>query len=78
MAPRTEIKPTPGYGGGGDAFIRLTQWTSDGSGLDYDCTEIAEYTLRFLPDTNEIALIKSTPNGVGSNLNEIVYSEEVI
>lgn len=76
---RTKINITPGYDSSGRAFLRVAEWAYKGdNSMDFDITEIAEYTLEFLPDTNEVALSKSTPNGVGSTLNEIVYSEEAI
>ncbi len=67
--PGKEIKVTPGYRSDGDAFLLLSEWIPRGEKpWEFDVNEIAEYILRYLPDTNEVVLIKG---------DEILYSEVV-
>ncbi len=51
----------------GGGSIVIAEEIGNDRNLDYDRREI-KYTLRFFPDTNEVALIKG---------DEILYSEEV-
>ncbi len=68
--PRTEIKVTPGYNSNGIAFLRLAEWlhTDPSDSLGFDVNEIAEYSLRYLSDTNEVVLAKG---------DKIIFSEVV-
>ncbi len=67
--PRKQIDTKPGWTSNGDASFVISERVYAEGGFNYDVTEIANYTLTYLPDTNEVALIKD---------GEIVYSEEVI
>ncbi len=63
------IKPTPGYNSLNEATFVVNEhvYQSERS-LSFDVNELAAYVLRYLPDTNEVVLIKG---------DEILYSEVV-
>lgn len=56
-----------GYGGN-SCFLSIEDviFEDKTRNLDYSVEEVANFSLRYLPDTNEVALIKG---------DEIVYSE---
>lgn len=69
--PRTKIEAMPGWNSKGHATLEVTQRVYDSErSLDYENETLALYELQYLPDTNEVALVKGD--------GEIVYSELVI
>lgn len=56
----------PGYTSSNTAYLVVTDRIHDERNLNFRDEEVAKYELRFLEDTNEVALVKD---------DEIVFSE---
>lgn len=66
--PKIRIHVMPGYNSNNDATMEISRRTYEDRSMNFDVEILANFTLRYLPDTNEVALIKG---------DEILYSEEV-
>jgi len=64
MAAR-QFYTTPGWGGNA-AILVVSERIPVDAPLQYRVEEIASFALRFMPDTNEVVLLKG---------DEVVYSE---
>jgi len=73
MERATKVVVTPGYNSPNDATMELKERTQRGNGLDFEDVVVASYTLRYLPDTNEVVLLKG--DLARFELQEAVYSE---
>ena len=76
MNARREIRAS---GDGCALEVRADVYGEPGRGpLDYRSEVLARYTLRWLPDTSEVVLLKDTPHGEDHVIGCSVYAPEAV